>query len=141
MKILVIVWNFYPNTAYTNHTKATVQGFRESGVECDVLSIKPLIEADDMALNHMFTGTRAFFKTGFAMFYNYINLAKFSQKYDVIYCALSDIRVIRRLLAIAKKKKILTTKTTKRRNTKLPISVKRLPEKLPLIVPASKLPT
>lgn len=44
MKILVIVWNFYPNTAYTNHTKATVHGFRESGVECDVLSIKPLIE-------------------------------------------------------------------------------------------------
>ena len=44
MKILVIVWNFYPNTAYTNHTKAIVHGFRESGVECDVLSIKPLIE-------------------------------------------------------------------------------------------------
>lgn len=29
MKILVVVWNFYPNTAYTNHTKSTVRGFRE----------------------------------------------------------------------------------------------------------------
>lgn len=51
MKILMEVWDFYPNTAYCNHTKASVRGFRESGAECDVLSIKPLIEKDEMALN------------------------------------------------------------------------------------------
>ena len=49
MKILVVVWNFYPNTAYTNHTKSTVRGFRELGAECDVYTIKPLTVADDMA--------------------------------------------------------------------------------------------
>ena len=42
MKILVVVWNFYPNTAYTNHTKATVRGFRELGAERDVYSINSL---------------------------------------------------------------------------------------------------
>ena len=71
MKILVVVWNSYPNTAYTNHTKATVRGFRELGAECDVYSIKPLVVADDMALNRMFTGTKSFLKIGFAMAYLY----------------------------------------------------------------------
>ena len=46
MKILVVVWNFYPNTAYTNHTKSTVRGFRELGAECDVYTIKPLTVAE-----------------------------------------------------------------------------------------------
>lgn len=140
MKILLVVWNFYPNTAYTNHTKATVHGFRESGVECDVLSIKPLIEADDMALNHMFTGTRTFFKTGFAMFYNYINLAKFSQKYDVIYCALSDIRVIRRLLAIAKKKKkVIVHERTEYPDVFMPVDSSKMKKYCHLVAKFDKL--
>lgn len=51
MRSLMVVWNFYPNTAYTNHTQASVRGFRESGAECDVFSIKPLIQKGEMALN------------------------------------------------------------------------------------------
>ena len=97
MKILLVVWNFYPNTAYTNHTKATVRGFRELGVQCDVFSIKPLLEADEMALNKKFVGTRNFVKTAFTMLYNYIALTKVAKNYDVIYCATSDLRVIKRL--------------------------------------------
>lgn len=52
MKILLVVWNFYPNTAYTNRTKATVRGFAENGCSCDVLSIKPVMTRDEMCLNH-----------------------------------------------------------------------------------------
>ena len=29
MKILLVVWNFYPNAAYTNHTKVIVRDFGE----------------------------------------------------------------------------------------------------------------
>lgn len=103
MKILLVVWNFYPNTAYTNHTKATVRGFRESGVKCDVFSIKPLLEADDMALNQKFVGTKNYVKTAFAMLYNYMALTNVAKNYDVIYCATSDLRIIKRLLPFARK--------------------------------------
>ena len=103
MKILLVVWNFYPNTAYTNHTKATVSGYSELGVQCDVFSIKPLLEADDVALNRRFIGSSSFVKTAFAMFYNYMVLTKIASNYDVIYCATSDLRVIKRLLAFAKR--------------------------------------
>ena len=93
MKILVVVWNFYPNTAYTNHhTKSTVRGFRELGAECDVYTIKPLTVADNMALNHKLTGVNSFLKTAFAMVYNFINLTRVAKLYDVIYCAQSDLR-------------------------------------------------
>lgn len=102
MKILLVVWNFYPNTAYTNHTKATVRGFRESGAQCDVFSIKPLLEADDMVLNHKLVGTRNYVKTTFAMLYNYMVLTYVAKNYDVIYCATSDLRVIKRLLPFAR---------------------------------------
>ena len=102
MKILLVVWNFYPNTAYTNHTKATVRGFRESGAQCDVFSIKPLLEADDMVLNHKLVGTRNYVKTTFAMLYNYMVLTNVAKNYDVIYCATSDLRVIKRLLPFAR---------------------------------------
>lgn len=102
MKILLVVWNFYPNTAYTNHTKATVRGFRESGAQCDVFSIKPLLEADELALNKKFVGTRNYVRTAFAMLYNYMTLTKIIKDYDVIYCATSDLRIIKRLLSFAK---------------------------------------
>lgn len=105
MKILVVVWNFYPNTAYTNHIKATVRGFRELGAECDVYSIKSLVVADDMALNRIFTGAKSLLKIGFAMAYNFSKLIRVARRYDVIYCATSDLRVIKRLLPFAQKNK------------------------------------
>lgn len=103
MKILLVVWNFYPNTAYTNHTKATVRGFRESGVECDVFSIKPLMYSDNMALNNKFTGAKYYLNTAFAMAYNFINLTRIAKPYDVIYCAQSDLRIMKRLLSFGRK--------------------------------------
>lgn len=103
MKILLIVWNFYPNTAYTNHTKATIRGFRESGAQCDVFSIKPLSEVDDMVLNNKFTGTKSFLKTAVAMLYNYGRLTHIAKGYDVIYCTASDLRVMKCLLKFARK--------------------------------------
>lgn len=103
MKILLVVWNFYPNTAYTNHTKATVRGFREAGAQCDVFSIKPLECADEMALNNKFIGAKSFVKTALAMICNFLNLTRMAKPYDVIYCAQSDLRVIRRLLPFARK--------------------------------------
>lgn len=51
MNILFVVWNFYPNTAYTNHTKATVRGMCESGCVVDVLSIKPLVTKENMCIS------------------------------------------------------------------------------------------
>lgn len=72
----MVVWNFYPNTAYTNYTKASVRGFRKSGAECDVLSIKPLIEKDEMALNKFFLEKKSFWNTAIAMIYNLIRLTR-----------------------------------------------------------------
>lgn len=103
MKILMVVWNFYPNTAYCNHTKASVRGFRESGAECDVFSIKPLIEKDEMALNKVILEKKSFWKTAIAMIYNFIRLTRVADKYDVIYCATSDLRVIKKLIPYARK--------------------------------------
>jgi glycosyltransferase involved in cell wall biosynthesis len=95
MKILVVVWNFYPNTAYTNHTKATVKGFKESGANCDVISIKPLAKTDNMAINKFFTGTKSIALTALGMLFDIIQLAKVSGNYDVIYCSCGDNRIIR----------------------------------------------
>ncbi|MEQ2774162.1 glycosyltransferase family 4 protein [Bacteroides thetaiotaomicron] len=103
MKVLLIVWNFYPNTAYTNHTKATVRGFRESGAQCDVFSIKPLSKAEDVALNNEFTGTKSFLKTAAGMLYNFGRLTRIAKRYDVIYCTTSNLRVMKCLLKFARK--------------------------------------
>ncbi len=54
-----------------------------------------------MALNHKLTGVNSFLKTAFAMVYNFINLTRVAKLYDVIYCAQSDLRVIKRLLSFA----------------------------------------
>ena len=139
MKILVVVWNFYPNTAYTNHTKATVRGFRESGAECDVYSIKPLTVADDVALNRTFTGTTSFLKTAFAMAYNFINLTRIAKQYDVIYCALSDLRVIKRLLTFARKnKKVIVHERTEYPDVFMPADCDKMKEYCRLVAQFDK---
>ncbi len=139
MKILVVVWNFYPNTAYTNHTKSTVRGFRELGAECDVYTIKPLTVADDMALNHKLTGVNSFLKTAFAMVYNFINLTRVAKLYDVIYCAQSDLRVIKRLLSFAHKNdKVIVHERTEYPDVFMPTNCAKMKEYCHLVAQFDK---
>lgn len=58
-----------------------------------------------MALNRIFTGAKSLLKIGFAMAYNFSKLIRVARRYDVIYCATSDLRVIKRLLPFAQKNK------------------------------------
>ena len=103
MRILLVVWNFYPNTAYTNHTKATVRGMRECGCEVDVLSIKPLTHDDkDCIKGQRKTATSAI-PTAWGMLMDFCLLNKRVKEYDVIYCATSDIKVINLVMRKARK--------------------------------------
>ena len=103
MKILFVVWNFYPNTAYTNRSKATIRGMRECGCHVDVLSIKPLITKEDTCLNHDENTRKTFFPTLCGMVRNYYRLQCMIQNYDIIYCATSNIRIVRRCISLAYK--------------------------------------
>ena len=94
MKILMVVWNFYPNTAYTNHTKATVRGMRECGCEVDVLSIKPLLKEDSDCISGQKVTSKAIIPTAMGMLYDYLLLKKSIKDYNAVYCTVSDIRVI-----------------------------------------------
>lgn len=105
MKILFVVWNFYPNTAYTNHTKATVRGMCESGCVVDVLSIKPLVTKENMCIRGQFTG-RSWLATAFGTLWDFLVLAASIKKYDVVYCACSDLRVIKISQKIARQNHI-----------------------------------
>jgi glycosyltransferase involved in cell wall biosynthesis len=98
MKILFVVWNYYPNTAYTNHTKATVRGMRECGCYVDVLSIKPLIQDDSDCIKGQRRSSKAVLPTVIGMLADYILLKESVRKYDIVYCATSDMRVIQILL-------------------------------------------
>ena len=103
MKILIIVWNFYPNTAYTNHTKATVRGMRESGCDVDVLSIKPLIKEDSDCIKSQKLSSKAIIPTAIGMLADYLILKKSIKKYDVIYCTISNVRILKTVMCEAQK--------------------------------------
>lgn len=94
MKILMVVWNFYPNTAYTNHTKATVRGMRECGCGVDVLSIKPLLREDSDCINGQKVTSKSMISTTLGMLSDYLLLKKSIKNYDVVYCTVSDNRII-----------------------------------------------
>lgn len=90
MKILLIVWNFYPNSAYTNHTKVTVRNFRDSETLCDVavFNIKLLSDVDEMALNDKSTVVNLFLRMAVAVLCNYRRLVLIAKEHDIIYCNL-----------------------------------------------------
>lgn len=106
MKILMVVWNFYPNTAYTNHTKATVRGMRECECVVDVLSIKPLTQDDEDCIKGQKKTATSFIPTAWGMIKDFCLLKKKVKKYDVVYCATSDIRVINLIIREAHKYKL-----------------------------------
>lgn len=95
MKILMVVWNYYPNTAYTNHTKASQRGFIENGAECDVLSIKPLVAPDDSCKSKVLSPNASLIKTALGMAIDTFRLVFLSRKYDIIYCACSTLWVVK----------------------------------------------
>ena len=103
MKILIIVWNFYPNTAYTNRTKATVKGFVECGCHCDVLSIKPLTVAEEVCLNKECVPEESKVRTLLGMLRNYQLLKRSIKHYDVIYCTTGNVRVDGESMKLARK--------------------------------------
>ena len=103
MKILMVVWNFYPNTAYTNHTKATVRGMRECGCGVDVLSIKPLTQDDEDCIKEQKKTATSVIPTALGMIKDFCLLKKKVKEYDVVYCATSDIRVINLVMKEAHK--------------------------------------
>lgn len=113
MKILIVVWNFYPNTAYTNHTKATYSGFIEHGADCDVLSIKPLVTRDSASRSFVVSQSASLVAIALGTFINIIKLIAIFSKYDVIYCSCSNLWVVRltHFLARAKGKIIVHERT------------------------------
>lgn len=113
MKILYILWNFYPNTALTNHAKATIKGFNESGASCKVLSVKPLSTKDDDSVNILFTGVHSFAMTLLGMIWNVLHLIILSRKYDCLYCATGDLYITKLCLLLAKllRKKVVHERT------------------------------
>lgn len=102
MKILILVWNFYPNTALMNHVKATVKGFNKSGARCRVLSIKPLLEMDEDSVNVLFTGVRSFVLTFLGMVWNVIHFVLLAWRYDCIYCETGDLNITKLCIYLAK---------------------------------------
>lgn len=103
MNILFIVWNFYPNTAYANHTKATVKGMYECGCRVDVLSLKPITSFEQTCIAGQSIVTRGVIRTALGTFKDFLLLAKSIKYYDLVYCACSDMRVISLALRYARK--------------------------------------
>lgn len=102
MKILFVVWNLYPNTAYTNHTKATVQGLIESGCKVDVLSIKPIVTKEEICIEGQHQGI-SMMATIWGFIMDFLLLAKSIKKYDVVFCACSDLQVMKLSLKKARR--------------------------------------
>ena len=101
---MFIVWNYYPNTAYTNHTKATVKGLTECGCRVDVVSIKPIITEETTCIK----GQRkviggGFLPTAIGTIKNYLLMERSIKNYDVIYCACSVMHVVRSAIKKARK--------------------------------------
>ena len=103
MKILLVVWNFYPNTAYTNRIKATVKGFEENGCRCDVLSIKPLTVSDEICLNKECVPESSKIRTLLGMLRNYRLLKQSIKHYDVIYSTTGNVKVDGKCIDLAHK--------------------------------------
>lgn len=105
MKILFVVWNYYPNTAATNRTKATVRGMRECGCEVDVISIKPLVSEDASCIRGQIVYNGSFWGTLIGMIRNQLLLIRSIKKYDVVYCATDYYQTIKTCLKLARKYK------------------------------------
>ena len=105
MKVLFVVWNLYPNTAYTNHTKATVQGMQENDCCVDVLSIKPIITKESICIRGQYRG-KSFLSTVIGVIWGVFLLAISTRKYDIVYCAFSNRRVLRFALRSANRHRI-----------------------------------
>ena len=103
MKILFIVWNFYPNTAYTNHTKATVKGMYECGCHVDVLSLKPTTIVEQSCITGQSVVAGGVFRTAIGTLKDFLLLKKSIKNYDLIYCACSDMRIIQLAMRLARK--------------------------------------
>lgn len=104
MKILMVVWNYYPNTAYTNHTKASQRGFIENGSECDILSIKPLVAPDNTCKSIVLSSNASFLSTALGVAVDTLKLVLLSGRYDVIYCACSTLWVVKLTQRLARMK-------------------------------------
>lgn len=102
----MVVWNYYPNTAYTNHTKASQRGFVENGAECDVLSIKPLVSPDNTCKSKVLSSNASFLLIAWGVLVDTIRLVFLSGKYDIIYCACSTLWVVKLTQRLARIKGI-----------------------------------
>lgn len=95
MKILVLVWNYYPDTAYTNRTRSTVRGLQENGAKVDILSIKPTTLEESSLLNRHFKTNGNGIKGMLGALYAVATLIATLQRYDIIYCTVTDSRLLR----------------------------------------------
>jgi glycosyltransferase involved in cell wall biosynthesis len=95
MKILFVVWNFYPNTAYTNRTLSTVKGLEESGADVSILTMKPTRLRHEKLLNRHFRTNGNGFKGALGTLYGISLLIRKVKDYDVIFCSFSNARVLK----------------------------------------------
>ena len=103
MRILFVVWNLYPNTAYTNRTKATVRGLVECGHECDVLSVKPTSGNEPICVEgQKSTNKTSFLWQAWLTLCNIKLLERTLKKYDVVYCATGDQLIVRKVLKLSR---------------------------------------
>lgn len=87
MKILLVVWNLYPEQAYTNRTLATCEGFNENGVHADIVTIKPSPLKYKHLLNKWSGSEKNSVKDYFGTLYGIILMICKIPMYDVIFCA------------------------------------------------------
>ena len=94
MKILLIVWNFYPGTAYANRTKATLRGMKEAGCEAEILSIKPVVEKEQECVNHQSISGGSLLSTVIGTLHDLMLLRRVIKQYDAVYCSTDNLRVV-----------------------------------------------
>ena len=95
MKILQLVWNLYPDTAYTNRTLATAKGLSEAGAKTKVISIKPTTLHSFYAAKNPFKSNANGIKGVLGSIYGILQLIWNIPQYDVIFCSLSNTRILR----------------------------------------------
>lgn len=95
MKILQVVWNFYPDTAYTNRVLATAKGLSEAGAQTKVISIKPTTLRSPYAAKNPFKTNANGIKGVLGSICGILQLVWNIPQYDVIFCSLSNIRILR----------------------------------------------
>lgn len=95
MKILLVVWNLYPNQAYPLRTLATCDGLNQNGVKADIVTIKPTSFLRKHLLNKWKGSDRNTIMDYLGSIYGVILMIVNIPRYDVIFCSLRNIAVLR----------------------------------------------